>query len=214
MTKLIPGTILQSNNYGYFRIISDDGALSVRVEFEDTGYTAIVSRYRANKGEIKDVLRPSVYGVGFVGEGGYHQSVNGISVKAYDVWISMLSRCYSEKAKHLNPSYFGCTVIDEWHNFQNYAKWHEINYKPGLHLDKDIKIPGNSVYGPNTCVFVTQKENNIKAAAKNYELRSPLGVKHKIYNLSSFARDNDLYPGHLSAVYSGTRRHHKGWTKA
>ena len=31
----------------------------------------------------------------------------------------------------------------------------------GLHLDKDILIPGNKIYGPNACMFIPQDINKL-----------------------------------------------------
>jgi len=49
-----------------------------------------------------------------------------------------------------------------WHDFQTFAQWYEAN-RPNdgqaYQLDKDSKSPGNKVYGPDHCTFVTQQHN-------------------------------------------------------
>ena len=76
------------------------------------------------------------------------------------VWRSMLQRCYMQNESQ--KTYIGCSVVNEWHNFQNFAKWFELNWPKdgGLYeLDKDIKVKGNKTYGPDFCLFVTKQEN-------------------------------------------------------
>jgi hypothetical protein len=55
-------------------------------------------------------------------------------------------------------------VCNEWHNFQNFAEWFCKNYCDASmdkwQLDKDIIVPGNRVYSPETCCFVPNAVNN------------------------------------------------------
>ena len=208
MAKLTDGDILSSNNYGDFRVISDEGPRSVRIEFIKTGYRSVIRRRDARRGSARDPFYPSVSGVGFVGEGGRGNKA------AYFVWKHMIERCYDANALAHDPSYAGCTVVRDWHNFQNFKKWYEENHKTGLQIDKDILIEGNRVYGPDTCLFVTPKENSIKANAKNYVFLSPDNVRHEIYNMTQFSKENGLDQRHMSGVNTGRRNHHRGWTKA
>ena len=97
-------------------------------------------------------------GVGFIGEGIYSPQDN--AKKAYKVWFSMLTRCYSNKYQKQKPTYIGCSVCEEWHNFQNFAKWFYDNYVEGFQLDKDILKPNNKIYSKETCVFVPCEINS------------------------------------------------------
>ena len=58
--------------------------------------------------------------------------------KAYQVWKSMLCRCYSEYSKTASPSYAGCEVAEEWKIFSNFKSWFDANYVEGWEIDKDI----------------------------------------------------------------------------
>lgn len=78
----------------------------------------------------------------------------------YETWRDMLTRCYSAKWQGRNQTYKGCTVSEEWLTFSNFRKWMIVQDWEGLQLDKDLLIEGNKVYGPETCVFVTQTVNN------------------------------------------------------
>ena len=75
----------------------------------------------------------------------------------------MLKRCYRTKYKDMYPAYYKiATVCDEWHCYQTFAEWYEnnkYNVEERLHLDKDILIPGNKIYSPETCILVPQRIN-------------------------------------------------------
>lgn len=162
---------------------------------------------------MKDYMKPSVYGIGFIGVGRHKATINRRSTKAYTAWNGMIGRCYSSVSQKSNPSYKGCTVDIEWHNFQNFANWFEDNYKLGLELDKDIKIAGNRIYSKTTCIMTTKSNNIAMAKAKEYTFLSPLGIVTNIYNLNQFCRDNNLDASAMVKVLSGKRNTHKGWTK-
>jgi len=78
----------------------------------------------------------------------------------YQVWHSMLVRCYSAKSQERNPTYIGCSVSEEWLLFSNFRSWMERQDFEGKHLDKDLLIEGNKVYSSEACVFVTREVNN------------------------------------------------------
>lgn len=205
--------IYTSNNYGDFKILEHTSRDMVLIEFIGTGYQSSVNLSNAKAGAVKDKLKPSVLGVGFIGKGKYSISIKGRKTKAYTVWESMLKRCYYHKYHDKNPTYKDCSVTSEWHNFQVFAEWFELNYIKGFELDKDIKMNGNKVYSPRTCSFVSSVDNTIKAKSKHYTLTSPERVIVEIYNMSEFCRKNKLNIGHMCSVHSGKRRVHKGWTK-
>lgn len=122
----------------------------------------------------KDRLAPSVYGIGFMGEGRYKASINYKTTRQYETWKSMMRRCYSSVSLKARPTYRDCTVCDEWHNFQNFAKWFDNNYIKGYELDKDIKVNGNKTYSPCTCMFVSPADNMRKAVKNRDMLAVPL----------------------------------------
>lgn len=210
---MIPGTIHQTNKNGKLKIMIYTDNLNVTVKFIDTGCVVSTSSGRIRRGQAKDPLNPSVCNIGFIGIGKYSSTIDGKSTASYEVWSSMIRRCYSTKSQEKHPTYKGCSVCNEWHNFQNFSEWFEFNYSAGLHIDKDIKIKGNKIYSPETCIFVTQSINTVHARAKEYILNNPSGEIVHIYNLKKFCRENNLDQGHMSQVYLGKRNHHKGWRK-
>ena len=96
--------------------------------------------------------------------------------KAYQAWSNMLTRGYSKKYKNERTTYKDVTVCEEWHNFQNFAKWFEENYIEGWHLDKDILVKGNKVYSEGACCFVPPEINNLFTKADRIRGKYPIGV--------------------------------------
>lgn len=87
----------------------------------------------------------------------------------------MLQRCYDPKLHLRHPTYKECNVIEEWHNFQNFASWFEKNYIDGYQIDKDLLVEGNKIYSPETCCFVP-KEINLILGKPIKKGKYPVGV--------------------------------------
>ena len=96
---------------------------------------------------------------------------NNKIVEGYRVWHDIMRRCYSEHSKDRFQAYYHiCTVSEEWHNYQNFAKWfndnkYEVNER--LHIDKDILCPGNKKYCEEMCMLVPQRINMLFANKPN-----------------------------------------------
>lgn len=152
------------------------------VEF-DNGYIGKCHHGAFLDKEVKSPYCKSVYGVGYLGEGEFVPTKNGIITKEYHVWISMLERCYSERYLKINKSYQGCFVYDEWHNFQNFAKWYSENYykveDKTMCLDKDILFKGNKEYSPEKCCIVPDTINNLFVSRKRDRGKYLMGVVGK-----------------------------------
>lgn len=140
-------------------------------------------------GNIKNTYLPTVYSIGYLGEGEFKPTFKGKRTKEYSTWQGMLQRCYDEKFNNRHISYKKCEVCEEWHCFQNFAEWFYENYRPeimqGWQLDKDILVKGNKIYSPETCCFLPQRIN--KLLTKNNRVRGeyPIGVDYykKIINV-------------------------------
>lgn len=148
--------------YGTLEILEYINAQKVKCKFLKTNFVTFARRIQILNDRVKDPLFPTVYGKGYLGIGDYN-SVN--STNAHACWSGMIGRCYSDDLHKKYPTYKNCKVCYEWHNFQNFAKWHNDNYVKGYCLDKDIKIPGNKLYSPDTCMFVSRQQNS---ADSNY----------------------------------------------
>lgn len=94
----------------------------------------------------------------------------------YKTWADMLKRCYSTQYQESWPTYVGCTVCDEWLLFSNFRSWMLDQDWRGHDLDKDLKVPGNKIYGPDTCLFIPQGANKLFTDHGASRGDYPLGV--------------------------------------
>lgn len=134
------------------------------------------SYYNIVNGIIKNPFNKKLYNIGYIGIGEHKSTIEGHKTKKYTTWNTMLQRCYDEKVHKKYPSYKGVTVCEEWHNFQNFAKWFEDNYVENWTLDKDILVKGNKIYSPETCCFVPSKLNNLFTKSNSSRGDLPIGV--------------------------------------
>lgn len=149
-------------------------ARDMEITFE-SGYITNSTYYLFKQGNILDPLYKTNYGVGYFGIGKYNTSI-----KAYYVWKDMFKRCYDPKYLLRFNTYIGCTVCQEWHNYQNFGKWYDENYykidKFKMQLDKDILFKGNKIYSPDTCVFVPEQINYLFVKRNKMRGEYPIGV--------------------------------------
>ena len=156
-----------TNNFGSeMVIIGYRMNRDIDVYFPKYDWTFKGTTYKNFKnGNIKCPYERNIYGIGYIGEGKYKVSENGKITRVYRIWNHMLERCYDEKCQEKYPTYNGCTVCEEWYNFQNFAKWYEKNYYEiegeRMCLDKDILVKHNKIYSPDTCIFVPNKINTL-----------------------------------------------------
>lgn len=107
--------------------------------------------------------------------------IKGCDKKIYDLWYSMLRRCYDTEVHRGSHGrcYADCQVCDEWFALSNFAKdiemlenydlWHSGN---GYVIDKDITILGNRTYCKEACRFVTKTENSVDVLTRHPEIQS------------------------------------------
>lgn len=166
------------NFYGCkFEVIEILDNAMCKIKFLDEfGYEKIVPRGSARRG-VRNPFRRLAGGVGYVGVGNYTPTTN---TRLYTLWNNVFTRCYDEAQLKKGITYIGCSVCDEWHNFQNFAEWCEqqpqYNIESSWSLDKDIIIKGNKVYSPETCCFVPTELNNLFTLRGNDRGVYPLGV--------------------------------------
>jgi len=181
------------NNNGYsMTIIEYVSATNIVVQFNDK-YSANVRgvEYAAFKdGRVKNPYRKSVLNIGYAGVGKHKsRDSNSKKTRAYNVWRGMLGRCYDKNVQKKHMSYIGCTVCDEWHNYQNFSEWFCNNYyeieNEEVEIDKDILIKGNKVYSPETCIFAPKKLNDIIISHLSRRGELPIGVQYT-YNKKKF----------------------------
>lgn len=114
--------------------------------------------------------RKPVYGIG-INDADYVVSTkaNGkhVTCPFYRAWHNMMKRCYDRKCQEKQPTYKGCIVSYEWHRFSVFRAWMEKQDWQGNELDKDILLPGNKVYSPHNCMFVTRQINSLLHVRKS-----------------------------------------------
>lgn len=191
-------------------------ATKILVKFEATGYERWAAAKEVRGGAVKDKKHPRIQGVGFIGDGEYPSKINGVHVPSYSVWRSMIDRCYNRKL-HSGRLYMykDVEVCPEWHDYQNFAKWFEMNYIEGCVLDKDINSGSSKIYSPETCCFVSQQDNALegcKVRMYNTVYKDPEGTLHTVFNKNKFGKDNGLCPRQLLRLASGATKKHRGWT--
>ena len=110
-------------------------------------------------------------------------------------------------------------VVNLFESFQQLAEW--ANNEPGYlnkeengrfwALDKDIVVPGNRVYSPETCCFVPHSFNGLLAFANSARGDYPLGVsfRPKLNKFIAFcAKDGkNEYLG----LYDTKEEAHRAW---
>lgn len=171
-----------NTNGSLMTIIEYNNANDIVVEFKD-GYKIKTFYSKFKDGEIRYPYDKTVFKVGYIGIGNYKTKIKKEQTIQYKYWFSMLQRCYDEKYKISRSTYEDKYVCEEWHNFQNFAKWFDENYYEvdgqKMQLDKDILFKGNKVYSPDTCVFVPQRINTLFTKSDKARGEYPIGVSYK-----------------------------------
>ena len=139
---------------------------------------------------MKDVMKPSMYGVGVLGG---VVSNEERSSKVYTSWSNMLKRCYSVKESAQRSSYEGCCVSNNFSNYQYFKNWYNNQIgrdHDGWNLDKDLLVKGNKVYSEDFCVLLPKEINNALTQRKAYRGEYPVGVGYKPLRKQYRARCN------------------------
>lgn len=173
--RVYVGKVVDTNKYGKAVALELVGAKYVKVEFKDTkGKVHLFQRGHFDRGSIRNPYKPTIYGVGYIGEGSYSKDSSVEMKLIYRVWYDMIMRCYCKDLIVKRPTYKDCSVCSEWHNFQNFADWyfnHEF-YGFGYELDKDLLVKGNKTYSPETCCLIPAILNVV--LQENIAKKSPL----------------------------------------
>ena len=155
------GKVCKSKSSGDFKVLKYNDSYEVEIQFLKTGFETSATLGNIRKGYVKDRCLPSVFGVGIVGAK-YSVRVSGVLTKEYELWKSMLKRCYSDKYKKKYPTYIDCKVSDNFLHYEYFYEWcnKQIGFgNEGWHLDKDLLVKGNKVYSEDSCVFIPSELN-------------------------------------------------------
>ena len=182
------GKVYKSNLSGDFKIVKYNDAKDVEIQFLKTEHEMVVTLDNVRTGLIKDPYSPSVFGIGVVGNK-YPITVDGVKTKEYNLWCSMLQRCYSDSYKKKYQTYEGCEVSDNFKSYEYFYEWcnkqigfgNDGNGNP-FHLDKDLLVKGNKVYSEDSCVFIPREINSLLTKRDNNRGEYLIGVSWKKAN--------------------------------
>ena len=170
-----------NNNGEEMIIVRYGGRHDIDVKFQDGTIIEHKQYENFKNGKIKNPMTPIIYGVGFIGVGDYKTcDENGKITRCHTTWKHMYQRCYDPKCQEKCQTYKGCTVCEEWNDYQEFGKWFDENYyevgNERMALDKDILHKGNKVYSPNTCIFVPHSINVLFTKRDKARGKYPIGV--------------------------------------
>ena len=175
------GEISYNTHGSKMEIIRYESSTKITIKFEDE-YITNSSYKEFKKGAVRNPNDISVFEIGYIGEGIYSSKINKLKTKCYNTWNSMLTRCYSNLYQENHPTYKDCFVSEEWHNFQNFAKWYDENIYQAkdqqMQLDKDILFKRNKIYSSETCVFVPKRINSLFIKDNSKRGEYPIGVSY------------------------------------
>lgn len=128
------------------------------------------------------IIRPrtrkarTVCGVG-INDAQYMVDSDGGLCPAYQKWHDILHRCYQPSAK-LVRAYAGCSMAPEWLRFSAFRDW--LVQQPdwmNRQIDKDVRVAGNRVYGPDVCMMLPGTVNMLfTSSGKPKRNALPAGV--------------------------------------
>ena len=223
------GKVCKSKSSGDFNVLKYNNAKDVEIQFLKTGYETTVELGNIKSGGVKDPYLPSVYGVGVLGTK-YPPTISGRNTKEYDLWKSMLRRCYSDNSKKNRPTYEGYEVSDKFKSYEYFYEWchSQIGFGvEGWHLDKDLLVKGNKVYSESTCVFLPSEINSLLVKHTPSRGKHPIGVswysksktfiaqvnknKGKSENLGYFTTELEAFNAYKTAKESFVKEQAEKW---
>ena len=204
------------NIYGVkYEVIHHKSRDDVVVRFKG-GYEVKTNTTYCRNGKIRSPFAKRVCGIGYLGldENGNipsSEDENGKKLKSYDLWASMIKRCYSGK----HPTWEGCQVCERWQCYSNFLKDlpHIDNYELWLngedvHLDKDIK--GNSkLYSLDNCKFVSISTNSRERMLR----RDNPNPEKQVIGVNMATGEATLYHGVRTAQRALGLKYHSGISK-
>lgn len=118
-------------------------------------------------------MKNLIYGVGI-------NDIKGSrNTPEYDLWLSVLFRCYSSGFQSRSKTYHGCHVSDNFKKFSYFQAWcrDQIGFGvDGFELDKDLLVKGNKIYSEEYCVFLPREINILLAKRTASRGIHPIGV--------------------------------------
>lgn len=227
-SKIKINEIYQNNNRDYYKVLeliekTKSGHKKYKIKFLETGYITIVSQISIKTGYIRDRYKPSVFGVGYMGN-----ATSKNNIKRYNLWHNMLSRCYNKKSKDfMSYGGIGVKVDENWLCFENFLNDLkdiegfdlELFENGQIVLDKDLKQqdidPGEKIYSKETCCFISkelnQKLRNSEKYKKQFIAITPENEEFIVTGILDFCKEYNFDPGNVNKCLKGKWKQYKGW---
>ena len=139
------------------------------------------------------------------------------------LWNNMTNRCRENSAQRKNNTSY-IQVENHFESFDLFTDWCQEEYgylNKNPHgtfwsLDKDILVPGNRIYSPDTCMFIPLTANNVLLGSDKTRGGSAIGVREHIqgncvkWMASCRQRDGSSYLG----VFFTEAEAHAAWQKS
>lgn len=181
-------TLHQGNEIEIIDIIDSN---RVQIKFLETGTITWITSRSIRKGIIRDCMRPSVYGIGYVG------TYDAVDNSIHQLWRSMIKRVTQGKA------YADVTIHPDFLNYSKFEAYVKEMPNADLwkadtsayHFDKDLIDPTARQYGPGLVCFLSAKDNMLESQLRKYLKREPTGELADAITLShSLLRDKYRNP--------------------
>lgn len=141
--------------------------------------------------------------------------------RAGDLWRGVTRRCKEGgKFQTKQPTYVG--VTNGFKDFQEFAEWCQQQYgymsreenDYFWQLDKDLKVFGNRVYSPETCIFVPARVNSLLVSNAALRGELPLGVSFKA-QVQKFQSDCNNGKGKVQylGIFVCKQEAHQAWQR-
>lgn len=181
------GNVYTSNNYGDYYVESIVDQENVRIRFLNTNHSQHINKNQILTGAVRDYSVQSVRKsksnniIHKVGDKGVDKSLIEENFKVYQVWCSMLQRCYSPTNDYVKRNYKDCEVSDYFKFFPQFLDWWKMKsdgISVELQLDKDILVKGNRLYSETTCTLVPRDINMLLIKRNKARGKYPIGVTY------------------------------------
>lgn len=200
------------SKYGAYKILSvfKRGRRQMcLIEFVKTKFRTEVRRESALHGNVRDLYFPSCCGVGYMGEVSMKENK-----RLYDIWRTMISRCYNpNNCEYHNYGRKGVVVCERWHCYKNFLddakllNGYELflkNKNPkGVHLEKDILRKERKIYSPETCCWTTAEANERARWKKDIELKNQ-SSKHMGVSMKGIGKYSVRFSNNGERINIGT----------